>query len=269
MRSLARAWIALSIIVVLAGCGDKSGGGGPVSERTLEMSYSVVQALDDYAFTSDLQLSSAGRDLNATFDGVFQAPDRFQGTFDSSGTFQIGQPSHAELTAIGEQVWLKGGDGQWQPADPPALGPLLTFLNNATPSVFVNGLTFDSLRLTTSGRDTINGIDVHHVQLDKDALVGTLDQGLFTKEEDKDPAIVREDALAFLPDDTFIDVWLATDDLHPVRIVISLSAAEDDEHARDFLEKPLSIRLQMDITDPDTDVEIAPPDGGDQPVPTP
>ena len=252
----ARAFVpCAALTLLLAACG---GGKG---ESTIVIPQSVIKALDNYAFTSDLQLSSAGRDLHATFDGVYQGPGNFQGTFDSSGTFQLGQPGHAEITAIGGQVWLKDGDGQWQPADASTAAALLLFLNNVAPPFFVNGLTFDSLKLTTSGSDTINGVDVHHVRLDKDALVGTLDQGSFTKEGDKDPVIVREDTLAFLPDDTVIDVWLDAADQHPVRIVVSLSAAEDDEHARDFfLEKPFDIHLQLDITDPDAKADIQPPE---------
>jgi hypothetical protein len=130
----------------------------------------------------------------------------------------------------------------------------------ATPRFFINGLEFDEINLSYEGEyETINGVESYPpIELDKEELIGFLSVGRFTKEGNKEPTVVRSDAESYLPEDTLITVWLARDGLFPLRILATLSAEEDDEFQL-FMDNPVSIRLQMDITDPDADVKITPP----------
>lgn len=263
-----RRWLGMGALLLTLSFVTACGNGDEISSsQEIVIPYGAVEALETYSFTSHLELTAPQGDLDVTFDGVYQAPDRYQGTWTSSGSFRISPVGAAEVIAIGQQVWWREPRGVWQAGVKPggdSVDPFLGFLANASPAFFVRGLTFDSLRLHTNGPPTaVNGVEAYPVRFDKAALIGALDQGSFTKEGDKDPAIVREDALAFLPDDATVEAWLAVDDLHPVRIVVSMSAAADDPHADDFiLGKPFDVRLEMDIADPNADVNIQPPDLG-------
>ncbi|MCH8993638.1 MAG: hypothetical protein IH959_01555 [Chloroflexi bacterium] len=257
-------------LAVLAPFAVACGNGGDEAPEELVIPHSVIEALDNYAFTTDLDISSAQGDLQASFDGVFEAPDKFQGKLRTSGQLALGfgRPAETEVIAIGDRVWWREPNGAWQPGIRPdelgegSIDPFLLFSMFATPRFYLESLDFDSLRLSTSGSvETLNGMRAYPVRLDKAALIGMLDQGTFTKEAGKDVSIVREDAKAFLPEDIIIETWIAEDGRYPVRLVVTLSSDESDGFSF-FFEKPLDIRLQMDITDPDADVEIEPPEEG-------
>lgn len=248
--------------------------GGSSDGREIVIPRSAIDSLDNYAFTTDLDLSSAQGDLQADFTGVFQAPDRFQGTLHTAG-MSLGRPAETELIIIGEDVWWREPGGEWQRGitfgdeGREAVDPFYLFAYWATPPFYVQGLDFSSLRLTTSGdAKTINGARALPVVFDRPALMAILDQGIFAEEAGKDPEIVREDTEAFLPEDIRIEAWLAEESLYPVRILITLSADEDEEFSV-YFEKPLQIRLQLDITDPDAGINIVPPDVSARIAPTP
>src|SRR3990172_7068678 len=121
--------LALGAVILTAGAcaGD---GQKEIDEDQSELVIpgSALEALDEYAFTSDIELSSASSHLEAGFDARFQAPDRFQGPltasgeqyeslFAGSGSFGLELPLEAEVIAVGGQIWTREAGGAWQEAD--------------------------------------------------------------------------------------------------------------------------------------------------------
>lgn len=249
---------ALALFVLIA-----TACGGEEHPDELVIPHSAIEALDNYRFISDVDISSAEQDFTLDFEGAFQAPDKIQGTLTTAGMFQAGRPAETEMIVVGERVWWREPGGEWQTGLPSGgdgpIEPFLIFSIYATPRWYIEALNFDSLRLpTTAGVKQINGVRAIQVRLNKTDLVGMLDQATFRPEEGKDVSIVREDVQTFLPEDIIVEAWITEDGLYPVRIIITLSADESDEFTFLF-EKPLDIRLQMDITDPNADVNILPP----------
>ena len=273
VRGLRNRWglivgLALAVSTVFAvACGD-DGDGAP---EELVIPHSVIEALDSYAFTTDLDISSGQGDLQASFEGFFEAPDKYQGSLQASGQYAefLAASAGTDIIAIGYHVWRQELNGTWEPGiQPEELGEgsfdlFVIFASWATPRFYLEALDFESLRLPTSGSvETVNGIRAYPVRFDKAALIGTLDQGTFTEQAWMDVSRFRAEAIAFLPEDMIIEAWIAEDGLYPVRLVVTLSSDESDGFSS-FFEKPFSIRLQMDITDPDADVNVQPPSSGD------
>ncbi len=262
-------FIPLIALLALA-CGDN----GKKAGDEVEVEQSTLEALDEYSFTSDFDISSAAGGFVGTFRAQFQAPDSIQGTVTQEGEGS-GLPGELELINIGGELWVREPGGEWlQPLEDAsglgafAAGPLLLLTSFGSPPLYLGLLDFDSLRLPTAGgAEDINGVSARPVRLDKAAIINLLGQGtVLSGDEEGEPEAntdVQQDAQEALPEDMVVQTWIAEDGGYPVRIIVTLSVPKGDgaEGAEAFLiwPAPVSIRLQMDITDTNIDVEIEPP----------
>ena len=123
--------------------------------------------------------------------------------------------------------------------------------------------------------ETFHGVHAIRVRLDKADIVDMVSQvtslgGLLDIPEqpasEEDIAGIQEDAMEALPEDMVIETWIALDGSYPVRTVITLTIPAGDEGMLVGMFPPSSsVRLQMDITDPDAEADIEPPAN----IPTP
>lgn len=270
MNGLARAWLLAFTIALVVACG---GDGGERGGREIVMPRSALDALDEYAFTSDIDLSSGSGHLEAVFDARFQAPDRFQGTLTASGkqyeslvasSYDLELPLDAEVIAVGSRIWTREAGGDWQEVqESDGFGPFTLLIITGTPQFYLS-FKFDSLRLPPAGRvEMVNEVRARPVRLDKAGLIEVLAQGTGCAGAEEPPCTpaawqYTQQTQMALPEDFVVETWIAEEGSYPVRIVITFSLDEDDGGFFVFT-GPQSVRLQMDITDTDIDVEIEPP----------
>ena len=99
--SFGAAAIIASLVAFGACNGDSDETRGPsitVTDGLIEVQQDAIANLTGYSFVSKLEVLSGNGDFTAELDGTFQAPDRFQGTFQLSGAFV------ESLEAFGEAV---------------------------------------------------------------------------------------------------------------------------------------------------------------------
>lgn len=257
----AAALAALGFFVVACG-GD--------GEKEIVIPRSAIEGLERYAFTTDIEVSSVDGDLELTYDAVFQAPDRIQGTFTASGELfeQFGLPSQIEVIDVGGgEVWWREPGDDWQAAAQETRTPFLMLNGLGTPWFYLEAFHFDPLRVPAARAvDVINGASARRVRLDKAGVIGLLPQltavGVGDMDQvvsDEDIADVQRNARENMPEDMVIEVWIAEEGGYPVRLVITFSEGQEEEEGFLVFPPPLSVRLQIDITDPDADVDIEPP----------
>jgi DNA-binding CsgD family transcriptional regulator len=262
---------ALLAFLLLRGDDGQAG----VEEGVLRVPYNAIEGLTNYAFTSRLDVASAEGDLSIDFDGVFQAPDRIQGSFALSGepyeqlfADVLDQPAASEVIVVGEYAWWREDGGDWQRArdiSSEGQNPLIAFRQYATPEFYLEALQWDALEMSVAGQERINGIDTVAVRLDKAATVALLSQGTAIKTYPDNhtpgpvyPGII-ENAQQVLPESFSVDVWFAEGGLYPARIVFEYDVTENDSSGLAFgFGTGSHIRLQLDITEPDAGVEVEP-----------
>lgn len=278
--------LAGAALVALA-LGAACGGGGEnepppewLIDGVISLPFDGIEGLTNYAFTSDLEISSAGSKLKVTFDGVFEAPDRIQGLVEIRGEpFEQGlrdaydRPSETEAIIIGQEAWWREPDGAWQPGVKAAfetIDPFIIIREYVSPEFYLEALQFDSLEMPVSGDpQNVNGVTAYPVKLDKEALLQLLPQGtalkLYPDPAGPEPGPV-ENAGQVLPQDFAVEAWFASKGAYPVRIVFTYSIGEDESCALCWgFERPMEVRLQLDITDPAADVRVQPPPGSQLP----
>jgi hypothetical protein len=223
---------------------------------------SAVEALDSYEFESELALASGGGSLDVRLQGAVEEPAMIQASVQADGEIweATGLPADIEFVVAEDrsEAWWREPNGTWRQADERATFALLSVASYVSPRFYVTALDFETLTIPSTTTE-FNGTNAHHLRLDKVALVGMLDQGIFVKEAGKDSEIVREDAQSFLPADMIVEALLSDVEKIPVRIVVELSVGEDEEAFGFGFEKPVELRLETDITDPDADINIEPP----------
>ena len=186
-----------------------------------------------------------------------------------------------ETVVIGERTWWRELGGEWQPGFEPggdSDDPLLTLSQFATPRFYLDALRFETLALPLSGSlEEVNGVSALPVRLDKQAVLDVMEQGSEFKSypdvwDEHNPVFpgISENAQQVLPRDFLIELWFAERGGYPVRIVFTYSIGEDDSCALCWaFGRGMTLRLQMDITDVNTDVQIEPPIPIPTDVPTP
>ena len=269
------------LALVLAGaCSDEVAV--PADEPTVDVAdgeivipQSAITALaGGYSFSADLEIDSPENSLTVQFEGV-QAGDRTRGTVRLGGSygeaFDEWRSSEMETVVIGERTWWRELGGEWQPGFEPggdSDDPLLTLSQFATPRFYLDALRFETLALPLSGPlEEVNGVSALPVRLDKQAVLDVMEQGSEIKRypdvwDEHNPVFpgISENARQVLPRDFIIDVWFAESGGYPVRIVFTYSVGEDDYCTLCWgFGRGMTLRLQMDITDVNTDVRIEPP----------
>jgi hypothetical protein len=260
---------ALAIVLVVA-LGSVLIASGLVRDKAIEDSRpvvlvipaSAVEALDNYEFESELALSSGGGVLNARLQGAVEEPGMGQAVVQADGEVweRTGLPANIEFIVAEDRsaAWWREPDGQWHEADERAAFALFPLASYVSPRFYITALDFETLTIPATSAD-LNGTNVQLVRLDKAALVGMLDQGIFVKEAGKDSEIVREDAQAFLPEDIVVEAYLTETEKVPIRIVVELSVSEGEEAFEFGFDKPVELRLETNITDPDAGNNIETP----------
>jgi hypothetical protein len=256
-------------------------------QTTIRVPQDAIDALERYRFTTQLDVTSAETDLHVTFDGAFEKPDRIQGTVAVRGmpyeqyiVDLLKRPATSELIVIGDVAWWRAPDGDWQPGIEgyETTDPFVTLRQYATPEFYLEALRFDALDLTIDGRERVNGADTVRVRLDKAAIVALVPQGtgirLYPDPDDQHSfgvlQGVAENAQQVLPEDFVVQVWFADDTMQPVRIAFDYRVTDADYSNLSWgFGVPMELRMQLDITDPDADVDIGPPPGFTVETPAP
>lgn len=258
--------------------GGGSGGSDTLVDGTLQVPQSAITALDNFAFTTTLDVSAAGGDFHLMFDGAFQSPDRIDGRLDISGEpyatlFEQGlqRPTTSEITVIGERAWWREPGGEWQrgvePGDSNDI--LVTVRQYATPGFYLQSFRFDLITLPVMGEEMVNDSDAYHVRLDKTALLELLPQGTTLEfypdsmpQGDRDRIFPSQIDYTDekLPPDFTVDAWFSKDTLTPAKLTFAYSIGPDDPTDLTFgFEPPMTMRAEMNIVDPDAEAEIEPP----------
>ena len=285
--------VTVALLLVI-GCKESSPDDNPLSVEgpTLEVvdgeiviPQSAIAALaGGYSFSVDLDIDSPENDLAVQLDGV-QAGDSTRGTLNLGGTygeaFDDWRSSEMEIVVIGERIWWRELGGEWQPGFEPggdSDDPLLTLIQYATPSFYLDALRFEALALPLSGSmEDVNGVSTLPVRLDKQGVLDVMEQGSEIKRypdvwDEHSPIFpgLSENAQQVLPSDFLIELWFAESGGYPARIVFSYSIDEGESCALCWaFNSPMSLHLQMDITDTTADVDIQPPIPIPTEVPTP
>lgn len=278
------ALVVLPLVTVTPACAGGDGDEPVPDEIVIEAS--EIEALDNYAFTSVVEMSMPEGDLRARLEGGFQSPDRFQATLTVSGEGRaafpalLERPAEVEMAIVppqDQQVWLHMYDVWWRDSQEewqfiPFFGsdgsedPFSLLAGLATPRFYLQSVPFSSLRLPVQGPGRIRDVDAYHVRLDRQAIMDLRKQVSYFTESGEPVWPPDERATSYvptivgnaesLPEDFVVDAWLAADGHYPARIRITFTP---EEEGMDFLGAD-HIRLQIDITDPDADFEIEVPE---------
>lgn len=152
---------------------------------------------------------------------------------------------NTETIRIGDDEWARQGRAAWQPAT--AESDLSSFLGDANfspTSIFASGegaSSFNALSNRLADHEfeveTVNGVEARHYSFTQEEFYE-----IFQAEREMIPSEVQNSDLT-------AELWVAEEERVPVRMVI-LGVAEDGTEI---------MRVEMDVTDIDGDIEIEPP----------
>jgi hypothetical protein len=274
------------LVVALAGLGllaflllrtdDDSSPSAHVVNGRLSLPREAIMSLDSFKFTTSLEATSEGASNQLSFAGQFQKPHRISGELKLGQGYEqtrslFGFPDRMEIVVVDQSAWWREPSGERQTVRD--LGdqenPLVYFRQYGTPWFYLEALLFDKISLPASDHvEEVNGVRSIPARLDKQGIVDVLNQaaGVSINPDSSPnrgsvgPAIldtVREE----VPESFEVLAWFAESDLHPVRIVFSWTFSDTDSPGF-FGSGPATTRVQMDIFDPNADVEIEPPIAG-------
>ena len=227
----------------------------PSSNNSANVKTSGLSDLSSYRYTLKIEGTGAGGPLAdirdglgsvpgqttpkaneaVTFnvDGAFVKPDKAQWK-NKVGSFEVAQ------TVIGKQEWVTfGGQTQGpQPAsslDPSDLSLAAAMWDQSNLAGDVAG------KMTCGGKETVNGVSTTKCSLDRTALASLPKdlEGFFEDVEVKDLTAFN------------MNLWLA-DQGYPVKLDVDM--AGKDSSQRDY-----KLKMQMDLTDINKSIDIAPP----------
>jgi hypothetical protein len=263
------------VALLLAACGSGAGDASPAAPATIGIPGSAIESLTNYKFTTALTISSPSTGTSEIgFDGIFESPSSIEGRLSVAGgqyerllTEYYHRPTSFDGIVIGEDAWWRAPGGDWQAGVKgyEESDPLVGLREYATPEFYLEALRFDALALSVAGPiETMNGQRAYRVRLDKAGMIAALQQGDSVRlypdpiERQHDPvgSAVVENAEYNLPKDIAVEAWFAAQGLYPLRMVITYSLADRESF---LLPGPLTLRLQLDITDRDAKTHIEPP----------
>lgn len=269
MRTPTKLVIVAGALCALIGAACAGGGDG----GTVVVDQYALDSLREYAFVSEIEVESDEGDLRATYDAVTEGLLAVQGSFSGEGDLleSLDLPPEADVIATdASRYWLREPDGEWAAVqfDGGERYNSLGMLNGlATPPIYLSYFVFGGLELVSDGQEEIRGLDTARVRLDREEIIALVpglthlsvpDQGLVSL-PDEAAADFQQEAIESLPDDFAVETWVAKAGGYPVRIVIEFTVDEEGSFATQFPDGA-RVRLQMDITDTDADVDIQPPD---------
>ncbi len=235
----------LTLAAVLTACGGDGGAEGEITA-----SCDSIRDIQSYRYTINLKLETPAFDnagpsatpasplsafadaLQALFsdlklNGAFRAPDRTQAVLRF-------QDEELELRQVGGKSWIRV-ENTWREQDPEEEATTLT------PEVVCRDIVDEitpSLAGADSERDTVNGIEADHYQLNETDLKRL-------------PDLLGTRAETDLPEKFRVDVWLAREGRFPVRL--DVGAEDEDDQGN-----PIGLSLFMefrDLNDPGITVE--------------
>ncbi len=249
VRTIFVVYLLISVAaIILTACG----GGNEDAEGQATASCDSIREIQSYRYTINLKLQSPAFEtsgstgtpapplsafadaLEALFsdlklDGAFRAPDRTQAVLRF-------QDEELELREVGDKSWIRV-ENIWREQDPEEDATTLT------PEVVCRDIVDEispSLADADSERDSVNGVDADHYQLNETDLKRL-------------PDLLGANAQADLPDKYQVDVWLARDGRFPVRL--DIAAQDKDEQGN-----PIGLSLFMEFRDlNDPGITIEPP----------
>lgn len=266
-RTMLQRWLPLAALAVaavaLVACGGDDADGTPAGRAdggtataTSEGQGDAFRArspndLDSYRYRVDVTVDAAALDsadaglpiegdLSFNVEGAVVNPDREQ----TATSIDLGLLTlTTETIRVGADEWTRAGQGAWSTSTPSnSAGGDLLAVDISPAALFAASGNFDYHALTQR-------LDEHEWQ--EEQVNGVSARRYTFTEQQFYEVFQTEDAI--LPADidaTFVaDIWFAQDRGVPVRLIISGTDGAGDE----------ILRLEMNLTDMDTDIAIAPP----------
>jgi hypothetical protein len=245
-------WLALGAALLMgllaAACGD--GGGDALTDAPTSTPtpppLEETLPLDRFRYAATLSLRERGpaseaREVAIATEGTFQSPDRHAFTYST----RWGEGSLTESAVIiGDQVWLRAGDGAWHAADE-ADQRTTELLGSAYTSFepnFLSGAQFDEVRSNVrrlpSAAEMVNGVLTNHYQVGQAGLA-------FLE------AFLGADGLSQDVEDLSWELWLAEDGGWPVRLLAKATITSDLKVLEELnLRAPTTWVLRIDVSQP-------------------
>lgn len=216
---------------------------GPLATSTAEAA--GVLDLERFHYVASLTLREQrreGSNLVVSTEGDFQSPDRHAFTY----TRQLrGVTARESAVVIGDQVWLRDGDGQpWREAalvDPQATNLFAVAFSPIRPG-FLGGPEFrqarEAVRRLPSALEFVNEVRAHHYQ------VGAEGEQYFR-------SFLADEQLLQQVRDLRWDLWLAQEGAWPVRLLASGTVTGELQILQDLgLTAPATWELRIDVSRP-------------------
>lgn len=206
--------------------------------KSFRFSASLKMDLGDIAASLSDDEDDLGAALGASFLALFS-------DIKLEGAVHLPDKSHFKMTFAGEtmeyiqvgaKAWMKEG-GAWEETEP---DPNFAFNADSSPlDMFTSALPDDVLKGAKTSRQRVNGVDTTHYSFDKEALdqlAATVGDSLGSNEE-----IASAN----------LDIWLTNEGV-PVKVVMDVAGKDESGQA-------ISFKLEMNITDINSNIEIKPP----------
>jgi len=242
-------------------CDDKSAGQAPPAPTVTPTPPPLEETLplDRFRYTAALTLRERGpasdaREVVISTEGTFQSPDRHAFTY--STTWGGGSLTESAVI-IGDQVWVRRGDGAWREASGDD-GQASALLSNAYTSFepnFLSGAEFDEVRENVrrlpSADEMVNGVLTSHYQVGPAGLA-------FLE------AFLGGEGLSSDVEDLSWELWLAQSGGWPVRLLAKATITSDLKILDELnLRAPTTWVLRIDVSQPnDPALIVAAPDEG-------
>jgi hypothetical protein len=242
-------------------CDDGEGNSGPPVPTATPTPPPLEETipLERFHYAAALTLREQGPATEAeevviSTEGDFQSPDRHAFTYST----QWGGGSLSESAVIiGDQAWVRRGDGAWQTtaSDDPQTATLLASAYTSFEPNFLAGAEFDEVRANVrrlpSAEELVNGVLTNHYQVGQAGLA-------FLE------AFLGGGGISSDVEDLSWELWLAQDGGWPVRLLAKATIATDLEILRELnLSAPSTWILRIDLSRPnDPALTVLAPDAG-------
>jgi len=253
--------VALLLGLFAVACAGSAGDDGPPAPTATLTPPPLEETLplERFRYTATLTLLERGpasdaREVVVATEGTFQSPDRHAFTYST----RWGEGSLTESAVIiGDQVWVRRGDGQWREAmgDDQQTSALLSNAYTSFEPNFLGGTEFDEVRENVrrlpSADEMVNGVLTSHYQVGPAGLA-------FLE------AFLGGGGLSRDVEDLSWELWLAQDGGWPVRLLAKATITSELKILDELnLRAPTVWVLRIDISQPnDPALTVRAPDEG-------
>jgi hypothetical protein len=252
--------VAVLVALLAFACDDNGDKAPPASTATpTPPPLEETLPLERFRYAATLTLRERGaaseaREVIISTEGTFQSPDRHAFTY--STTWGGGSLTESAVI-IGDQVWVRRGDGAWRESTGDD-GQASELLSNAYTSFepnFLGGAEFDEVRENVrrlpSADELVNGVLTSHYQVGPAGLA-------FLE------AFLGGEGLSSDVEDLSWELWLAQDGGWPVRLLAKATITSDLKILEELnLRAPSTWVLRIDVSQPnDPALVVAAPEEG-------